>query len=110
RRRCPGRYAADASLWSAMVTMLATVDFSFAKDDQGNVIDFTPKFTTGVTRYLVFLYHFIHTNGFTALVLLRSSPAAFRHVLMHSGFLDALRTERNIYMAKDLSCPFTWSF
>ncbi|KAG1829844.1 cytochrome P450 [Suillus variegatus] len=28
RRACPGRYAADASLWSAIVTMLATVEFS----------------------------------------------------------------------------------
>ncbi|KAG0697623.1 cytochrome P450 [Suillus ampliporus] len=52
RRACPGRYAADASLWSAIVTMLATLDFSLAKDDQGNVIEFTPKFTTGLTQYL----------------------------------------------------------
>ncbi|KAG1829819.1 cytochrome P450 [Suillus variegatus] len=47
RRRCPGRHAADASLWSAIVTMLATVEFSFAKDSQGKVIEFTPQFTTG---------------------------------------------------------------
>ncbi|KAG1846126.1 cytochrome P450 [Suillus tomentosus] len=50
RRACPGRYAADASVWSAIVTMLATVDFSFAKDDQGNLIDFTPKFNPGLIR------------------------------------------------------------
>ncbi|KAG1849790.1 cytochrome P450 [Suillus tomentosus] len=50
RRGCPGRYAADASLWSAIVTMLATVEFSSAKDDQGKVIEFTPQFTTGATR------------------------------------------------------------
>ncbi|KAG2060510.1 cytochrome P450, partial [Suillus hirtellus] len=49
RRACPGRYAADASLWSAIVTMLAMVEFSFAKDDQGKVIEFTPQFTTGLT-------------------------------------------------------------
>ncbi|KAG2100143.1 cytochrome P450 [Suillus discolor] len=48
RRRCPGRYAADASAWSAIVTMLATVEFSFAKNDQGKVIEFTPEFTTGL--------------------------------------------------------------
>ncbi|KAG1849795.1 cytochrome P450 [Suillus tomentosus] len=50
RRGCPGRYAGDASLWSAVVTMLATVEFSSAKDDQGKVIEFTPQFTTGLTR------------------------------------------------------------
>ncbi|KAG1899853.1 cytochrome P450 [Suillus fuscotomentosus] len=48
RRRCPGRYAADASAWSAIVTMLATVEFSLARNDQGKVIEFTPEFTTGL--------------------------------------------------------------
>ncbi|KAG2069083.1 cytochrome P450 [Suillus decipiens] len=50
RRACPGRHAADASLWSAIVTILATVKFSPAKDDQGKAIEFTPQFTTGLTR------------------------------------------------------------
>ncbi|KAG1855551.1 cytochrome P450 [Suillus subluteus] len=50
RRACPGRYTGDASVWSAIVTMLATVNFSFAKDDQGKVIDFTPQFNTGLIR------------------------------------------------------------
>ncbi|KAG2140242.1 cytochrome P450 [Suillus bovinus] len=50
RRICAGRYAADASMWSAIVTMLATVEFSFAKDDQGNAMQFTPQFTTGFTH------------------------------------------------------------
>ncbi|KAG1725603.1 cytochrome P450, partial [Suillus lakei] len=47
---CPGRYTADASVWSAIVTMLATMEFSSAKDDQGNVIQFTPQFTTGLSH------------------------------------------------------------
>ncbi|KAG0696094.1 cytochrome P450 [Suillus ampliporus] len=59
RRGCPGRYIADASIWSAIVTMLATVDFSSTKDDQGNVIDFTSEFTTGLTQYLVSSCRFI---------------------------------------------------
>jgi hypothetical protein len=33
-----------------MATMLATVDFSFAKDEQGKVIDFTPQFNPGLVR------------------------------------------------------------
>ncbi|KAG1718759.1 cytochrome P450 [Suillus paluster] len=50
RRICAGRSTADASVWSAIVTMLATVDISSAKDDQGKVIDFTPEFIPGVVR------------------------------------------------------------
>ncbi|KAG2336907.1 cytochrome P450 [Suillus weaverae] len=53
RRACPGRYTVDATLWYAIATMLATVEFSFAKDDQGKMIDFTPRFTTGLTRSAV---------------------------------------------------------
>jgi len=53
RRRCPGRSFADASVWASMVTMLATLNISPVKDDQGEVIDFTPEFTTGVTRHPV---------------------------------------------------------
>ncbi|OAX32393.1 cytochrome P450 [Rhizopogon vinicolor AM-OR11-026] len=48
RRVCPGRYTADASIWCAIATIFATLDISSAKDDQGNVINFTPKFTTGL--------------------------------------------------------------
>ncbi|KAG2114148.1 cytochrome P450 [Suillus discolor] len=76
RRRCPGQHAADASLWSAIVTMLATVEFSFAKDDQGKMIEFTPKFTTGLTH---------SPMVFPCSILPRS------HV--HLGLMDALRME-----------------
>ncbi|KAG1788818.1 cytochrome P450 [Suillus plorans] len=74
RRRCPGRYAADASVWSAIVTMLATVEFSPAKDDQGKVIEFAPQFTTGLTHSV---------TVFACSILPRS------HV--HPGLVDALR-------------------
>ncbi|KAG2055473.1 cytochrome P450 [Suillus hirtellus] len=74
RRRCPGRYAADASVWSAIVTMLATVEFSPAKDDQGKVIEFTPQFKTGLIHSVMV---------FACSILPRS------HV--HPGLVDALR-------------------
>ncbi|KAG2336895.1 cytochrome P450 [Suillus weaverae] len=51
RRICPGRYTADASLWSAIVTILATLDISPAKDDRGKDINFTPKFMTGLSHH-----------------------------------------------------------
>ncbi|KAG1787447.1 cytochrome P450 [Suillus plorans] len=50
RRVCPGRYTAVASVWSAIVTMLATLDISSAKDDQSKVINFTPIFIPGGWR------------------------------------------------------------
>ncbi|OAX32091.1 cytochrome P450 [Rhizopogon vinicolor AM-OR11-026] len=53
RRRCPGRHTADASVWSAIATMLATMNISLAKDDQGKAINFTPEFTTGLNRHPV---------------------------------------------------------
>ncbi|KAG2336897.1 cytochrome P450 [Suillus weaverae] len=74
RRRCPGRYVADASAWSAIATMLATVDISSAKDDQGKTIDFTPKFMLGVVR---------HPMIFPCSISTRS------HI--HSGLVDVLR-------------------
>ncbi|KAG2062784.1 cytochrome P450, partial [Suillus decipiens] len=51
RRICPGRYTADASTWSAIVTMLAALDISSAKDGEGKVISFTPTLITGIACY-----------------------------------------------------------
>ncbi|KAG2119776.1 cytochrome P450 [Suillus discolor] len=42
----PWRYTADAFVRPAIVTMLATLDISSVKDDQGKVISFTPTFIT----------------------------------------------------------------
>ncbi|OAX38075.1 cytochrome P450 [Rhizopogon vinicolor AM-OR11-026] len=75
RRICPGRHTADASVWSAIATMLASLDISPAKDEQGKVIDFTPEFTAGLTR---------HPKVFPCSFSPRS------HV--HSELLDELRT------------------
>jgi len=44
-----GRHAADASLWSAIVTMLATLEFNAAKDEDENDIVFEATFTSGLT-------------------------------------------------------------
>ncbi|KIJ63264.1 hypothetical protein HYDPIDRAFT_92786 [Hydnomerulius pinastri MD-312] len=51
RRVCPGRHTADASLWTAIATMLATLDFSHAKDAEGRDIEFEPKYANGVTHH-----------------------------------------------------------
>ncbi|KIK80526.1 hypothetical protein PAXRUDRAFT_15742 [Paxillus rubicundulus Ve08.2h10] len=51
RRICPGRSTADASIWIAIVTMLATLNFSLAKDADGNDITVDPKYFNGTTRH-----------------------------------------------------------
>ncbi|KAH7925530.1 cytochrome P450 [Leucogyrophana mollusca] len=51
RRICPGRYTADASIWAGIASILATFEFSKAKDAQGKDIDFVPTFSSGVGRH-----------------------------------------------------------
>ncbi|KIJ11835.1 hypothetical protein PAXINDRAFT_15289 [Paxillus involutus ATCC 200175] len=46
-----GRYTADASVWSAIATMLATLEFTPAKDAEGKDIIPEPKYATGVARH-----------------------------------------------------------
>ncbi|KAI9570682.1 cytochrome P450 [Boletus coccyginus] len=51
RRACPGRHVADASIWSAIVTMLATLEFNAGKDEDGKDVVFEATFTSGLTVY-----------------------------------------------------------
>ncbi|KAG0698391.1 hypothetical protein DFH29DRAFT_103952 [Suillus ampliporus] len=74
RRGYPGRRYGEDSVWSAIVTMLATLDISSVKDDQGTMIDFIPQFTTGLTHYPVVFPCSISTRS-----------------RIHSGLVDALR-------------------
>lgn len=49
RRICPGRHLAEASIWSAMVCMLAVFKFSKAKDETGREIEIEPRWHGGIT-------------------------------------------------------------
>ncbi|KAF8837335.1 cytochrome P450 [Paxillus ammoniavirescens] len=51
RRICPGRHTADASVWSAIATMLATLEFTLAKDAEGKDIRPEPKYVNGLARH-----------------------------------------------------------
>ncbi|KIJ06351.1 hypothetical protein PAXINDRAFT_92124, partial [Paxillus involutus ATCC 200175] len=51
RRICPGRHTGDASVWSAIATMLATLEFTLAKDAEGNDIIPKPKYVNGIARH-----------------------------------------------------------
>lgn len=49
RRICPGRHLAEASIWSAIVCMLAVFNFSRAKDETGREIEIEPRWQGGIT-------------------------------------------------------------
>ncbi|KAJ8583488.1 cytochrome P450 [Rhizopogon salebrosus TDB-379] len=48
RRVCPGRHLAEASLWSAVASLLAIFKFSKAKDEGGNEIEIQPRWRAGL--------------------------------------------------------------
>lgn len=47
RRKCPGQYIADQSIWATIVSILATFRIGKGKDSTGCEIDVNPKFTVG---------------------------------------------------------------
>ncbi|KAF9002123.1 cytochrome P450 [Cyathus striatus] len=51
RRICPGLHFADASLWIAICSILATLDIGRALDDKGNEIIPTVELVTGITSH-----------------------------------------------------------
>ncbi|KAF7348419.1 hypothetical protein MSAN_01796100 [Mycena sanguinolenta] len=50
RRACAGRYAADATVWATIVSVLSTFDITKAKDEIGNEIEIEPVFADGLVR------------------------------------------------------------
>ncbi|KAJ7032490.1 cytochrome P450 [Mycena alexandri] len=51
RRICPGRHTAEATVWSTIVSVLATFDIAKAKDADGNEIDIDPVYSDGVVSH-----------------------------------------------------------
>jgi len=49
RRICPGRFASEAFVWAAAVSILAAFRITKAKDADGNEIDVKRQFTTGLS-------------------------------------------------------------
>ncbi|KAG1747258.1 cytochrome P450 [Suillus paluster] len=48
RRKCPGLYVADQSIWASIVSSLATLRIRKRKDSTGCEIDVKPEFTAGL--------------------------------------------------------------
>ncbi|KAG1751639.1 cytochrome P450 [Suillus paluster] len=53
RRICPGRFAAESMVWTAIVSILATFRIEKAKDVDGREIDVKNQFTTGLAIHPV---------------------------------------------------------
>ncbi|KAH7884762.1 cytochrome P450 [Phlebopus sp. FC_14] len=51
RRICPGRFASEAFVWTAIVSVLAAFRIAKAKDAEGKEINVTKQFTTGIAMY-----------------------------------------------------------
>ena len=49
-RVCPGRQVGEANVWAALVSILATLSFSKAKDSLGNEIEIQVGFTESTVR------------------------------------------------------------
>lgn len=48
RRKCPGLYITDQSIWASIVSSLATLRIGKGKDAAGREIDVKAEFTTGL--------------------------------------------------------------
>ncbi|KAG1815622.1 cytochrome P450 [Suillus subaureus] len=53
RRICPGRFAAESTVWAAIVSILATFRIEKAKDVDGRDVDVEKRFTTGLAIHPV---------------------------------------------------------
>lgn len=49
-RICPGRHVGEANVWAALVSVLATLSLSKAKDTLGNEIEIQVAFTESIVR------------------------------------------------------------
>ena len=49
----PGRFASEAFVWTAIVSILATFCITKANDANGKVIDVKRRFTTGLSVYVL---------------------------------------------------------
>ncbi|KIM59179.1 hypothetical protein SCLCIDRAFT_27466 [Scleroderma citrinum Foug A] len=67
RRICPGRYVGEQSVWAVVVSILATLCITKAKDELGNEVHVQPEFTTGLV---------IHPKPFPCSIEARSTKAA----------------------------------
>ncbi|KIJ57777.1 hypothetical protein HYDPIDRAFT_103858, partial [Hydnomerulius pinastri MD-312] len=85
RRICVGKYLAEASVWIAMVSILAVFNIGKAKDKQGRDIDVIPEYKSGIlwSEYLALgahhhtdVHHDSHPKPYSFSITPRSPRAA----------------------------------
>ena len=65
RRKCPGRYLAMDSLWIAMAYLLTCFNIEKPVDENGQVIEPSGEYTTGLLRF-VYRLSFLHVDRLTS--------------------------------------------
>lgn len=70
-----GRHLADAALWIAISSFLATFSVHKALDEHGEEIPAVPKFTTGIAMFVELLL--FYSSSLLIYFLVRSHPETF---------------------------------
>jgi len=78
RRKCAGHHVADASLWIAITSFLATFSVHKALDEHGKEIPVHPKFSTGIT---------IHPETFPCRIVPRFEDASVEKLTKLTGLV-----------------------
>ncbi|KAJ7625709.1 cytochrome P450 [Roridomyces roridus] len=73
RRMCPGRHAATSSIWIAVAYMLATFDIQKAVDSDGQIIEPTYEYVSGLVNTPVPFKCSIKPRSPQAIALIRAS-------------------------------------
>ena len=74
---CPGKHFAEADIWLAMATVVATLQIEKAKDDTGSCITPDAAFTSGFVRCAISG----HFDVNSVLITLCSHPESFDCVI-----------------------------
>ncbi|OJA18905.1 hypothetical protein AZE42_09663 [Rhizopogon vesiculosus] len=97
RRKCAGHHVADASLWIAITSVLATFSVHKALDEHGKEIPVVPKFSTGVTMFAELLSslpsirliscYFSHPETFPCRIVPRFEDASVEKLTKLTGLV-----------------------
>ncbi|OJA17980.1 hypothetical protein AZE42_08944 [Rhizopogon vesiculosus] len=78
RRICVGRHLADAAVWIAITSFLATFSVHKALDEDGKEIPVIPKFSTGVA---------VHPETFPCRIVSRFQDASVERLTQLTGLV-----------------------
>ncbi|OJA14104.1 hypothetical protein AZE42_09828 [Rhizopogon vesiculosus] len=94
RRMCAGQHLADAALWIAITSFLATFSIQKSLDEHGSEIPVVPKFSTGLIMFVDFLLYyssllisccFSHPETFPCQIVPRLQDASVERLTQLTG-------------------------